>query len=211
MKYIIYGIRNKLDDKFYVGRTGNLRRRWQQHLHRNKSGVSRTLYGAMNRNGRGNFELLELAHVNNEMDGVTMERIWVALLNSIHPNGYNLSTGGAGGGIPCDETRRMISNANRGRPSYLRSEETLQKQRKAQQGHPGWNKGKPRSAETRKKISIALTGRPLTTETRRKIGDAMRGVPFSVEHRNKIAAAMTGKSPSIETRKKISESLKQRK
>jgi very-short-patch-repair endonuclease len=79
------------------------------------------------------------------------------------------------------------------------------------------NRGTPRSAEIRAKISAGNTGQkrgPLSAEHKAKMGAgvsaALKGKPKSAEHVAKMAAARRGKPVSAETRAKISASLKQR-
>lgn len=62
-------------------------------------------------------------------------------------------------------------------------------------GHNAWNKGVPRSEETRRKISEALKGRRLSEDHRRKLVEAKSG------ERN----PNYGKTRSEETRRKIGE------
>ncbi len=62
-------------------------------------------------------------------------------------------------------------------------------------GHNAWNKGVPRSEETRRKISKALKGKRLSEEHRRKLAEAKKG------ERN----PNYGKPRSEETRRKIGE------
>ena len=68
----------------------------------------------------------------------------------------------------------------------------------------GWPKGKPRSKETRKKISEKLKGQKLTDETKKKMSIARKGqVPWNA---GKAGTYESGPR-SEETRKKISKSL----
>ena len=100
---------------------------------------------------------------------------------------------------------------NKGIKTGARSAETIKNnsiaQKKYRETHPiwnkgkkglqvGWNKGIPRSEETRRKISESLTGRKLK--------------PFTEEHKAKIGAKHKGKKYGEATRQKIREArLKQ--
>jgi 5-methylcytosine-specific restriction endonuclease McrA len=56
--------------------------------------------------------------------------------------------------------------------------------------------GRSPSTETKRKISMALTGRVLPAQTRKKISKALKGRtrrPLSAEHRQKISAGQMGK------------------
>lgn len=79
------------------------------------------------------------------------------------------------------------------------------------------NAGKPKSEETKRKISASLKGKPLSEETKRKMSEAHKGkvpwnkgVPCSEEQKRKQSLKMTGRHYSEETRRKISEGLKRR-
>ena len=58
---------------------------------------------------------------------------------------------------------------------YVRTEETRRKLSEAKKGKPSWNKGKNLTAEHRKKLSLAHTGVQLSPYHRKKIGDGERG------------------------------------
>ena len=92
-----------------------------------------------------------------------------------------------------DDTRKKISEANKGRPSPM--------------------KGVTLSEETRRKISEAKKGHIVTDETRRKMAEAMKGKHHTDETRQKISEAMKGKKRkpfTEEHRRKMSESAKRR-
>ena len=96
----------------------------------------------------------------------------------------------------------------------------LQSESKKGENHPFF--GKPRSEETRRKISEANMGNSPSEETRRKISKTLTGTkrgPHSEEHKRKISEAqkgkprpegsgMIGKKHSEETKRKISEANK---
>lgn len=67
------------------------------------------------------------------------------------------------------------------------------------------HKGKPRSEETKKKISEANKGKKLSEERKRKISEAHKGMHPSDEARKKMSEAHKGMRYSEETKKKISE------
>ena len=130
------------------------------------------------------------------------EQHYIEVFDTLWPNGYNLTKGGDGGEIPCEEIRKKISDALKGKPAYNKgipmSEETRKKIGEA-------NKDKTMSKEARKKISESMSGEkhPMfgkhhSKESKKKISDALKGKP----------APNKGKPMSEESKKKLSDSLK---
>lgn len=70
--------------------------------------------------------------------------------------GYNIANGGNHYGKFSEEAKQKISEANKGEKNGM-------------YGKPAWNKGKPNSLETRKKISAANKGKTLSQEHKNKI------------------------------------------
>lgn len=87
------------------------------------------------------------------------EEFFIAELDTIHPNGYNIRAGGATGGKHCESSR--------------------QKMRDSKMGSKNHNFGKPRSNTTRKKISDAKKGE----------NHHFYGKKFTEEHKLKCAMA----------------------
>ena len=96
------------------------------------------------------------------------------------------------------ETRKKISNANRG---MIRSMATRKKMSES-------GRGRIFSAEHKGKISKALLGKVKSKETCKRISDSHKGKVISPEHRKKLSESGKGKIISIETRKKISRANK---
>ena len=113
--------------------------------------------------------------------------------------GYNIESGGSLNKIVSEETKRKISEANKGR---IVSEETRRKMSEAQKGH----KGIKHSEETKRKISESSKGIKHSEEHKRKIGESNKGKIFSEEHKRKIAKSnaksiiVTELSTGIETK-----------
>ena len=115
------------------------------------------------------------------------EQYYIKLFKTLYPNGYNLTEGGEGE-IPCEEIRKKISKAHKGK--HL-SDETKKKMSESR-------KGKHFSDETKQKISESRKGKHLSDETKKKLSELNKGRP----------SGMLGKKHSEESKKKISESLK---
>ncbi|AGE56219.1 GIY-YIG catalytic domain-containing endonuclease [Paramecium bursaria Chlorella virus NE-JV-1] len=123
------------------------------------------------------------------------EELMILAYGSLSPGGYNLREGGG----------------SRGK----HSEESRQKMRDAKIGENNHNYGKPRSEETKKKMSESHTGKTVTEETRQKIREANTGRIITEETRQKFREANSGennpfygKMHTEESKKKISVALR---
>ena len=200
---VIYGIENMLDHKIYIGQTiRNIKKRLKEHKNCKISLIGR----AIHKYGWENFICVILEECDTQEDLDATEIRWIARLNCIKPNGYNLTEGGAGntGRIFSQETRKKLSEMNKGKK--------LSAETKLKLSHA--MKGRTVSPETRLKRSIIQTGRKLSDETKAKISASMSGRLTSEETRKKLAAASIGNKNALgchrseETRKKISATKK---
>lgn len=215
--------------KHYVGQTSQpIEKRWK-HGTGYKSCVA--LNKAIKKYGWENFthEILAVCNTSEEAD--ELEKKFIQEYNCIVPNGYNIDRGGNANKIMGEETKRKISEANRGR---VHTEETRKKMSEADKGRVPWNKGKTGvyTDETRAAMSAGMKGRPgprkgvtVSEETRQKMSEARKGKstakkgrhyhPLSEEHKAKLSAAHKGKSNSLkgspwsEARRKAEERRKQ--
>jgi len=127
------------------------------------------------------------------------ERWWIATLDSMAPKGYNLTTGGEGA-IPCEETRKKMSETMKRRMTPEKMKALLDLAHAGVRGSK-WtperhamrkarvtpeeeckkisagNKGKKRSPESRERYRAAALRRKLDEETKRKISEAHKGKP----------------------------------
>ena len=137
------------------------------------------------------------------IDGLTEEESkqkeieYISFFDSANPtNGYNITLGGESGNgyHHTEETKRRISETERGRPSPM--------------------KGKMHSEEVKAKIShsnkgiVRRKGFTLSEETKRKISEANKGIPKpkSREQALKISKAKIGTTLTSETKQKMSKS-----
>lgn len=102
----IYCITNLSNGKRYIGQTTQtIRDRWAQHCTRTGC---RALARAISKYGVDAFSIREIATAESQDELNRIERFWIAHLNTLSPNGYNLTDGGGSGGKMSDETRAVM-------------------------------------------------------------------------------------------------------
>lgn len=160
----IYMIKNKINQKIYIGQSINIQQRWQAHrnsyYHKNFSHLP--LYAAFSKYGKENFELIILEECPiSELDSKEIE--YIKYFNGTDPHiGYNLEPGGYG------------------RRGYKTSEKTLEKLRLAHSGHAPTNNRpvycieKDLEADSIKNMAIKLQGMGLKA-TASAIGNCLTG------------------------------------
>lgn len=112
---IIYQIINTVNGKKYVGQTiRGLKRRFQEHFHKNSAFRCVGLSRAIVKYGKSAFkiEILEFCKSREELD--IREIYWIASLDTVAPNGYNLKSGGSSSKYS-EESRIKMSKSATGR------------------------------------------------------------------------------------------------
>ena len=95
----IYKIINKVNNKIYVGQSIDIEERWKQHqwkaFNHNELAYNSAIHAAFRKYGLDNFyyEVIEEC-LPEQLDD--REIYWIEQLQSMSPNGYNLSLGGQG-------------------------------------------------------------------------------------------------------------------
>lgn len=111
----IYYIKNKINNKYYVGQAKNIKRRWnreKQELRRDDNAWNIHLQRAWRKYGEDNFEFFIIETcMPEQLD--EREQFWVSFYDSYN-NGYNQSLGGGGvsGWKHTAESRAKISESN---------------------------------------------------------------------------------------------------
>lgn len=201
---IIYKVTNTINGKIYIGQTvRKLNQRIANHRYYKKSLISQ----AFAKYGMENFVIEEIDRADSKEELDEKEKKWIAFYDSLAPKGYNLCKGGGGtvGYHLSDDTKRKISEANKGRASANRGKHlSAEHKKKMSESRKGKYAGKdaPRygkhlSEETKRKISEANRGRKLSPEAVRKIAEGHRGRVMSCEERRMRSDRCTTKRKVI--------------
>jgi group I intron endonuclease len=166
----IYQIRNKINNKIYIGSTYNFRLRWNQHksLLRNNIHPNKHLQRSFNKYEEINFDFEILEYIEDKNKLIEKEQYWIDKTNSNKDKyGYNIcpNAGSSLGIIMSEETKTKISNANKG---HITTEEHKNKISIA-------NKGKPKSEEHKRKLSDSVKGFKHTKKNIEKIRKSHQG------------------------------------
>lgn len=210
--------------KKYVGITAQpVQRRWRLNGNGYQKKGQEPMYNAILKYGWDNIiheivaEGLSLEQAN------TME---VDLIRSFHShvseNGYNIDVGGMTRPTVTEETKKKMSEAQKGK---VLSEETRKKISQARTGkHYGYvvseetrkklsEANKNISEETRQRMSESAKTRVMSEETKKKLSESTKRLwdegykprVLSAETRKKMSEAQIGKTHSEETKQTLSE------
>jgi group I intron endonuclease len=164
MDGIIYGYRNKLNGKVYIGKTIHEEERKRQHKNSKKNDH---FHCAIRLHGFENFEYFVVKdHINNEAELNQLEIFYIKEFESFDKTkGYNSTLGGDGtiGYIPSMETRELMSKSRT---------------------------GMKRTEEQKLIMSIAQTGREISESHRMKISIAHKGRKRSPSHIQNASAGL---------------------
>ena len=188
---VIYQARNKISGKRYIGKTMyTMKARRAVHECHAKTESRLPFHRALRKYGFDTFEWKVISREEIEDYLNEAEQVFIRILKSKVPSGYNLTDGGEGniGWVPSEEWKRK------------KSEE---------------QKGKTTPIEVRLKISRALRGKHPSEVTRAKLRlrKNRKGKVHSEEAKKKMSASRMGKGTgpkSKETREKMSKAAKKR-
>jgi group I intron endonuclease len=203
----VYLVSNKLNGKQYVGQTIN------PHLER---GHGRILIKAYRLHGKDSFDYEPLCTgITSRSTLNAIERFWIAVADTVVPNGYNIELGGSEGSTWTEERRRKHSLALKGHRGWRKGlglpspnkgkkypEEGKRKLSEALKGRVGPNLGKTASEETKAKMSASQKaywaangspnkGRKHSEETKAKMSAARSKRVYTDEDKMKISLAIT--------------------
>ena len=184
----------------YIGQSINLVKRIPEHY--TCKGNNPHFYHALAlRPDQFGLEMIDFPFASNaELNA--LEICYIHVLETLHPNGYNLKAGGTGGSSFAGKSPEEMAEIKRKMSSFHTGKKVSEKtRRKISENNGRPMLGKKHSPETRKKISEAKKN--ISDETRRKLSEAAKGRKFSDEHRRKLSEANKRRNMSNETRQKI--------
>lgn len=151
--------------KSYIGQSIDIKCRWKGHRSNSKNKKCKQyncpLYNAIRKYGLDNvtFEILRLVP-RKELN--EFEKYYIAVLDTLHPEGYNMDSGGNCPTFISEETRKKISENKKGTPA--------------------WNKGIPMDEEAKKNLSEKRKGVKLPKKHCKAISDGKKGLYVGCEH-----------------------------
>ncbi len=175
----IYGLLDPRDGSLrYVGQTTrSLKKRLQEHLslasRSKQTHVSHWLKLLWGLGLRPYVQEFDSAFSRAELDVLEVTTICAARVLGICLTNHTDGGGGQKGRKYTDASRAKMSASHKGKPApHMR---------------------RPRSAETRAKLSLAAKGKKISDEARKKLSVSLKGRVFSPAHRAALSLAAAGK------------------
>ena len=180
----IYKITNKINGKFYIGLSNNIKRRWGEHKTPKNINKTTNIAKAFRKYGIENFEfeVIEIC----EVDKLAEREMYH--IEKLKPE-YNMNEGGVGNlGVELsDEFKLHLKNCGKKQWESMTEED---KKRQISNNLKGPRIGHPVSEETREKLRLQNLGKKQSKETSKKISDALKGKPRENKHHFKRVAML---------------------
>lgn len=168
---LIYCATNKLNGKQYVGYTTlDLDIRIKRHVYksRSKTDYFYLFKNALRKYGPDSFTWTILEHCSSVEDCYKKEIHYIKELNTISPNGYNLTHGG-NGGLQSDETKMKISKSLKGYYSEnMHPVSSLSKIARQERTKKAWITKREKGFKTRKGVKQSSESCSKMSETKNK-------------------------------------------
>jgi hypothetical protein len=196
----VYGIRNSINGKWYIGESVDIKYRKSKHFSTLKYNSHKNDYlqRSWNKYGKEVFEFIIL-ELCEEESLESKEREWITKYKSNNFEfGYNLTNGGNAGKRMTEEAKNKLRNSIK-KHWLLNTHPML---------------GKSHTQEAKNKISAGHCGKPLSDEHKKKLAKASKGNKYSLGHKHtdeskaKMSKARKGKKKSKEHIQKIIEGIK---
>jgi len=188
MNYLVYK-HTSPSGKSYIGFTCDYDRRCKQHI--SQQSECTAFRNAIQKYGWESFTHEILYTELTLEEACEIEQHLIEHLNTLSPHGYNLTTGGDGGRLLSEETKRKMSESRRGRQISDHCRESTRLRMT----------GRHVSAATKQKLSEARkrhSGWCHSEETKRKIGERHKGKSVPDHIRDSMAKTYKITSPDGE-------------
>ena len=162
-------------------------------------------------------EILEVCDGKEEL--AECEKKWIGDLWETDENCVNLKRGGEGGWGPSywkgkhrsEETKKKLSEANKGKKGRKHTDETKHKLSEVNTGKHRSEEAKRKMSEAHKGKSSGMKGKKMSEETKKKLSEVNTGKHLSDEVKSRISKKLKGIKRSDETKRKLSELHKSKK
>jgi group I intron endonuclease len=173
MQGIVYKITNIIDGMVYIGQTTKtLNQRWTEHVYdsvgKRRRKHNSYLHLAIEKHGKENFIAEILNYCCDKLSLDAVECFYIKNLDTVRPNGYNISLGGTGvmhGRTMSAETKAKISASSKGHvgAKFNHTESARQRISESLMGNKR-SVGRKHSAETKEKMRLSHLGRKYKTK-----------------------------------------------
>ncbi len=202
----IYCITNSANGKRYVGQTiQSIETRWRQHC--SLQGKCRAIESAIKKYGSDAFSIEEIALAESIEELDRLEQKWIARLNTVAPNGYNLSGGGEGAGVMNESTKAII-RANAMRPEHLARFEEMRSKPEVRAKMAEELKARWSDPDFKKKAGAAISASLNNPDVKARRNAALVLAASKPENKAKLAAAMAEVRARPEVNAKRAESMR---
>lgn len=188
-KYVIYLMKNLVNNKIYIGQSKNFKSRLQDHQKLNKNN-NQLISKAINKYGCENFqcEIIFYAISLNELN--EKECCYIKLFNSTNRKiGYNIRSGGNNSEMS-DVTKEKLRQLNLNK---IVSIDTIKKIKNSTLGVKNHFYGKKHSNETKLKMIGSWKNREsISEETKKKMSMSQKGRKHSNEVKEKMSISHLG-------------------
>jgi len=174
---IIYLIRNKTNNKIYIGQTiqsGGFDARYKHNLENETH--NEHLKRSIHKYGIENFEInkeFDIAYSQEELN--KLEDMYIKIYNTTDKRyGYNKMFGGSVG-KHTEATKIKISNANKGKIIPKETRIKMSENHWSKHGHEAWFKGKHHTEETKQILREFRLGKHWSEESKQKLSNSIRG------------------------------------